>query len=319
MEGAAGMELRQLRNLVEIVRLGNFGRAATVLGITQPALSKSIRTLETELGATLLDRGPNGVTTTPFGDILVQQAERSCCDLDRAVREIQMLRGTGRGLVQVGGSTTILRLCLPLILRRLDGEMRNSEIIVTEGLRDDLVAKLRAGALDLALCLTLDPQIAAEFQVEPLLKDDIAFVVHKSHPLCGRADLTLRDLVPYRWILPNRYEQERLNLARRFEAENLPPPSIAVQTSSSAIMAAMIADGDHISYLPRTLVDLGAVMEDLRALPLDSGMHAPDVCLLTRRSGVMLPPVRAFVAATRQVMREIAAEVTAGRPGLAAR
>ncbi len=303
------MELRQLRYLVEIVRLGSFARAATVLGITQPALSKSMRTLETELDVTLLERGAGGVTPTGYGRILVDQAERSCSDLDRAVREIRALRGGGRGMVQVGGPTTVMRLFLPRIMRRARAVVDEAEIIVMEGLRDELMTALRAGRLDLALSLAPDPGIAAEFKLEPLLNDQIAFVVRKDHPLAQRPDLGFDDLRAYRWILPSGYESERAQLRQRLEAEGLPPPAIAIQTGSAAIMAAILRETDHISYLPRTLLQMGDMAPHLRALPLQTRMTGPDICLVTRKAGVLLPPVRAFAAATREAFREIRAEM----------
>lgn len=299
------MELRQLRYLIEIVRLGSFARAAGVLGITQPALSKSMRTLEGELDVMLLERGAGGVTPTPYGRILVEQAERSCTDLDRAVREIRALHGGGRGMVQVGGSTTVMRLFLPQIMRRAQGTIDDAEIIVIEGLRDELMTALRAGRLDIALSLTPDPGIAAEFKLEPLLNDDIAFVVRRGHPLTNQGDLALQDLCAYRWIMPSGYESERNQLRQRFEAEGLPAPAIAIQTASAAIMAAMLRETDHISYLPRTLLEMGDAAPHLQALPLETRMNGPDICLVTRRTGVLLPPVRAFVTATRETFREI--------------
>jgi DNA-binding transcriptional LysR family regulator len=287
------------------VRLGSFARAAEVIGITQPALSKSMRTLELELDVTLLERGPSGVFPTPFGRILVEQAGRSCTDIDRAVREIGALKGSGRGLVQVGGSTTVMRLFLPRILRRMRGSENEAEIVVMEGLRDELLTALRNGRLDVALSLTPDPAVAAEFRVEALLNDDIAFVVRRRHPLAGRGIVRFEDLCDYRWIMPSSYESERKDLAQRFQSRGLPAPNVAVQTSSSAIMTSLLRETDHVSYLPRTLLRLGDLARDLHQLPIETGMRGPDICLITRRSGVVLPPVRAFVAATREIMGEV--------------
>ena len=97
----AAMELRQLRYFLEILRHASFGRAADALHITQPALSKSLRTLEAELGVKLLERSARGVIATPYGRILESYAGLAARELERAVEEIKALAGRGGGVVRV--------------------------------------------------------------------------------------------------------------------------------------------------------------------------------------------------------------------------
>ncbi len=295
------MELRQLRYFREIVRHANFGRAADALGVTQPALSKSMRALEQELGVELLERSANGVVVTPFGRILGEYAATICTELDRAVEEIRALNGRSSGLVRVGGSTTVLRYFMPEVLRQLQPRYPDIEVSVIEGLRDDLTAALRSGELDLALSLSLDDATMAEFAVERLLGDTIAVVASRDHPLAAQTDVTLADLVPYRWVLPNRREHERQSLFDLFRVSGLPIPKVAVQTGSSVLMAALMQGQHHLSYLPQSLRKLDPVFADLTPLPL--ALHGGDteMWLLTRRRSVQLPATRAFIAAVREI------------------
>jgi DNA-binding transcriptional LysR family regulator len=313
------MELRQLRYFREILRHANFNRAADALGVTQPALSKSMRALEAELGVQLLERGATGVVATPYGRVLAGYADLVCVELDRATAEIAAMAGRGRGLVRVGGSGSVLRYLLPAAMRRLEEAEPGLEIRVVEGLRDDVVAALDRGDVDVGLCVQLAPDVAAAFSVVPLLRDEIVVVACRGHPLLDRPCVEVRDLARHRWILPTDREHERRVLAGFFEQAGVPGPDIAVQTASSAVMALLMEGRDHLSYIPRNLLAHDPAYAHLRAIPLELDLPRIDVCLVHRRAGVLLPSTRAFIREVRRVAEELETGTVEQRDGIRAR
>ena len=101
------MDVRQLAALVAVAETGSVTRAAEVLHLVQPAVSRQIKLLEDELGAPLFERTRHGMALTDDGRILLQHARRALSELERARAEIRPASGELRGLVTLGLSPSI--------------------------------------------------------------------------------------------------------------------------------------------------------------------------------------------------------------------
>jgi DNA-binding transcriptional LysR family regulator len=120
-----GMDFKQLKALVTVVDVGSVTRAAELLHLVQPAVTRQIRSLEQELGVTLFERTRHGMRPTGAGTSLAERARRALTELERARAELAPAPGAVTGIVTVGllESTTAL-LAGPLvssILRRHPG------------------------------------------------------------------------------------------------------------------------------------------------------------------------------------------------------
>src|ERR1700742_3940820 len=91
------LKLRDLHVLSSVLRFGSMAKAAAHLGLTQPAISQAIADLEAGLGVRLLDRGPRGVTSTPFGEALLKRGAEAFDALRQGIREIEFLSEPGTG------------------------------------------------------------------------------------------------------------------------------------------------------------------------------------------------------------------------------
>jgi len=294
------MELRQLRYFREVVRLGSFRRAAERLFITQPALTKSIRALEDELGVQLLDRSAHGVNVTPFGEILVGCADTVAVDIARATAEIESLNGKNGGIVRVGGMTTVMQWILPAVVKSVVGENDEMRVVSTIALLSDVVTQLAAGEIDIGLC-TLYPWHQSDAIVgEKLLRDEICFVGDAGHPLANRDRLTLADFSPYRWVLPGQGDAWRRRLFEIHREQGLEDPIVAVETGSAALMARIVEGTQMLSLLPRRILAADDVFSRLRVL--DTPLKLPDfeVYVAYRKSGTMLPSTRKFIEALKK-------------------
>ena len=303
------MELRQLRHFEEIVRCASFGQAADKLNITQPALSKSMRNLEASLGVQLLERHPSGVTPTDYGRVFLEYAALVTSELGRAVEELAALKGQGRGIVRVGAGTTLMKYLLPQAVRRFMAQDAAGSVNVRQGLKDDLRALLRRGDIDVMVG-SVDPDAAdADLRHEPVLEDRIAIVCDASHPLATMpGPLGVAALAGYQWVLPESGEPEGERLARAFRAAGIDGPRVAVRTSSSIFMAALLKDGPYLSYLPRALIAMDPDYAHLAVLALDVDVWPRVVVGVTyRRRGVMLAPTRRFINRLKDVGGELQA------------
>lgn len=303
------MELRQLRHFQEIVRCASFGQAAEKLHITQPALSKSIRNLERSLGVALLERHPSGVTPTEYGKVFLSYAALVTSELERAVEEINALKGRGRGTVRVGAGAALSRYLLPQTLRLFMSQSDGGSVTIHPGLSRELSAMLRQGEIDVMIGTVSAEDTDPELRREIVLEDEIVVVCDRAHPLAKRRGVTLKELAQAKWILPSGPEAESDRLHRVMRAAKLEGPVCAVRTGSSAFMASLLRDSEYLSYLPRALIQLDHDYAHLVAVNVEEPIwpRVP-VGVTYRRRGVMLQSTRRFINRLKDVGAQIQAQ-----------
>src|SRR5882724_5269187 len=113
------LNLRQLQTFVTVARLGSLTRAANLLHLSQPALTKQIRQLEETLGVRLLDRNTRGVEPTRIGKELVPSVERLLTEINSVIVNIKELAARSRGVVRVAALPTIAATILPAAIAKL--------------------------------------------------------------------------------------------------------------------------------------------------------------------------------------------------------
>ncbi|MEV5568491.1 LysR family transcriptional regulator [Spirillospora sp. NPDC052269] len=166
------MQLQQLAYFVAVAEVRHFTQAAELLRVAQPSLSKQIRALETELGASLFSRARGNITLTPAGEALLPLAKRILADVDTARLEVQELAGLRRGRVRLGATPSLCAGLLGDVLRRFHDAYPGIELLVEEGGSRDLVRDLTRGSLDLALVILPlhgDPPLSTT----PILREDL--------------------------------------------------------------------------------------------------------------------------------------------------
>ena len=165
------MDLRSIRYFIQIADLGSITRAAQHLGIAQPALSRHLRSLESELGTELLVRLPRGVRLTGAGRQFVDHCRRILRELGRAQDELRATIDVPQGRVILGLSPTIGPLVLPGIVERVTRQCPQIALKVVEGFSIQLYDALLAGRVDLGL-LT-NPLPSRALKLTPLLSEPI--------------------------------------------------------------------------------------------------------------------------------------------------
>src|SRR4030095_4090588 len=113
------LDPRQLRAFLTIVRSGSLGLAADALHVTQPALSRTIRRLESQLGVQLFERRSTGMELTSFGQALVPHATVLSEEAAVAIEQINSLRGLGHGTLRIGAVGSIAVTALAAGLARV--------------------------------------------------------------------------------------------------------------------------------------------------------------------------------------------------------
>jgi DNA-binding transcriptional LysR family regulator len=291
-------ELRLLRSFVAIAEEGSLTRAATRLHIAQQSLSQQVRSLEGQLGATLLERTSRGVRLTPVGTVLLREARSVLARADSAAAAVRRAAAGEEGELRVGFLSSVANYMMPPVIRAYRERhpavtLRTREVSIAR-----LVAGLRAGELDAGL--TRPPHVD-DLATEVVLTEPVAAVLPAGHRLAGRTELTLADLADEPWVLTPRsswppwhriYDED-------FARAGFAPRVVERGTSPQQLLA-LVAAGVGVTRLTlssRSLRDTGVVF-----VPL-AGDEAQVVIAWRRESAP--PTLEPFAAVVREVAREL--------------
>ena len=297
------LETRRLRHFLAIYELGSIGQAAERLLLTQPALSKSIRHLEDDLGVRLFDRTSFGVVPTVYGENLALHARAIEQQVRQAEAAIRGMQGRAKGHVRVGVGPSVAMRIAPsavLMVRRLHPDLG---ITIIEGLVDELIPMLRRRELEIAVGAW--PRIAdTAFATETLLVDTIQVVARTDHPLTGQK-VTLNDLLEQAWALPPATQRWRQMFEGVFVEQGLVPPEAVITSNSSAFLNAMLQNSNTVSFLPRQLTAgaFGLVALEVEGLPL----FKPEITMTYRERALADPACMEMIQAFRAVTTEVQA------------
>ena len=300
------MDLRLLRYFIACVEHKTMHSAAAAVSVSQPALSKAIRSLEAELGVMLLDREPRGVVPTPFGDTLFRYAKMIDAEMRRAVFEIDAMRGVTRGTVVVGVIPTMCGTMSnvgTMILSRYPG----LRLILKVAFSTELAPALLEGELDLALLLMPLDNSQVGITFDPLLLTRPILVAREGHPLTGRDNISVKELAGYPWMMPQFPQTHRLIINQTFMDAGVPPPVPAINVSTAVFFDALIRQTDMVTVVPSTLLSNAEKAHGLEALRTNFPFPDEAVGIAYRQNSTLLPGARTVI--------ELMRECCAGSPG----
>lgn len=184
--------IRQLECLVAVADHGNFRRAATSLGISQPALSAQVQAAEELLGVQVFERDRRSVLVTPAGEDIVGRAREALVAVD-AVSDAARRRGEPLvGPLRLGVIPTVAPYWLPALLPPVRSKFARLELILREDQTARLLSQLAAGQLDVAL---LAIPIPGDFTTAPIVRENFVVAAQRGSALTKRrGKLTDRDL-----------------------------------------------------------------------------------------------------------------------------
>ena len=190
------MNIKHLEHLLALADTGSFSRAAEKLFITQSALSRSIQSLEDELGGKLLDRIGKRNELTPLGLDVVSRARHIVRDAAELRHSAKLLQEGGRGAISVGlGSGPAALLMLPLMCAA--AAQPGMRVAVIQGPVELQILQLRSRQLD-AMVVDMRRVIpAADLHIESLVELRAGFVARKGHPLASKKAVSFADVVRF--------------------------------------------------------------------------------------------------------------------------
>mgnify|MGYP000849749526 CR=1 FL=1 len=294
------MDLRQLKYFCAVVDQGSFHRAADALNISPPALSLSIKKLESELGVTLLERKPGGILPTSFGNCLYTSAQAIQANVEAAVDQLNRIRGIGNGRVNVG----LLPYGIPSAMGELIGRFCDRypglRVQTALGSYGYLVGRLNEGELDF---MVSESEAPASRQVvhEPLFRLRYGLVVGQKHPLAGRRNLSLARVMDYRLAYASTWRFVLENWEDAFADAGVEPPPQPMGEATDDFLRAMLANCNMVAVVPM----IGTILDAIESGQL-AELHVPKVewystvALVYRNDETLSPDARLLLDETRR-------------------
>jgi DNA-binding transcriptional LysR family regulator len=301
------VDLRQLTALVTVAEVGSVTKAAQLLHLVQPAVTRQIRTLEEEVGVPLFDRTRQGMTLTGAGEVLVERARRALHELDLARTEIRPAPpGDMRGIVRVGLLESVIDvLAEPLataVARRHPGIELRLLTAYSGYLRD----WLDSGDVDLSMLYNLDD--TASLSVVPLLRERLWAVAPPGAGLSPDQPVPWEDVLARPLVLPVSGHGLRalIDLARsRVATEPGPQPRVTVQTNSMQLQKKLVLAGHGWTVLPAAGVAGDIADGTFSGAPVTAPEIARSVVLGMRGDRRVPAPVEAVAAELARLARDL--------------
>lgn len=260
------VELRQLKIFLEVAKHKSITKAAEAMHISQPALSKSIRALEEDLGMTLIVRTNKTSDLTDAGRIVLEYAQRMTALLDEMTTTLNDMTNLARGQIHIGLPPFIGSLFFPKVMAEFHKRFPNIEINITEYGGARVVKSVEEGEFELGVVvLPVDEQ---EFNVFPIVEEEMKLLVHRGHEFASRKQVVdIKELMKEEIIFYNEEFALHQILRNRFIAAGF-EPNILFKSSQWDFMSEMVAANLGITILPQSICNR-ITNEDLIILDLN--------------------------------------------------
>ena len=241
------INLRRLRAFVTVAETKSVTLAAQTLHLTPPAVTKSVRELESDLGVELFQRTASGMHLTAAGEVFHLHSKRALMEVERGEEEIRLLMGGVGGRVRFGAMAEASMHVVPIALGRLIEQRPQIDVAMAGGLFEALSSEVRMGNLDFFLGVVPPDGVGGDLTSEPLYFDEIEVIARLGHPLAAHKKLELSDLKPYRWALSvQRGPTDRL-LRICFEQAGLDFPENSIVIMPLTPMRAILSHSNLIA------------------------------------------------------------------------
>lgn len=285
---------RQLRAFIAVAESGSVGRAAALVHLTQPSLSRMIQGMEQRLGHRLFDRQSKGMVLTPAGEILLDHARLLAFEMQAARDQLDALRGLRRGAVRIGAVAAVMRTLVTRAAAALIEAYPDLSVEMREGTDGDLLGALLDRKVDLVVTAAPLESDAVEAMGTCAYTDRFGVFCAAGNPIADSP--AMADLVGESWVMPGPTATPRVQFAARFREAGLAIPSVPVETASVETMIAVSAASRLLCWLPGPLVAPHLANGTMRQLAVPALEAERQVLLYRRRAGLLPQAARQFAA-----------------------
>ncbi|MBP2369975.1 LysR family transcriptional regulator [Pseudonocardia parietis] len=301
------MTLQQLMYFVAVADVRSFTRAADQVGVTQPTLSRALRTLENELGTPLINRG-SVLTLTPAGEAVLPLAQRMIADSDMVRTTVAEMVGLRSGRVRVGATPSLCIGVLSDVLRVFHARHPGIGVELVEDGAQPLETAVVRNELDVALVIVPPDGVDPALHSAPLLRERLSVASPRARqPLNPRNSISVADLARHDLVMVRKGYDLREVTLRAYDEAGV-TPRIAVEGGQMDAVLRMVEAGTGVAVVP-DLVFIGRPR--LRRTVLTPALYRT-VALARRADIAPTPAVIAFADILLEYMADTSASLRAG-------
>lgn len=299
------IKLRHLRCFLEVARLRSVVGAAESLGVSQPAVSKTLRELEEIVGGSLMDRSRSGVFLTDAGELFHHYASAGLAALQQGLSGVARGRMTQDLLLRIGVLPTVAARLAPAAVHRYSRNPSAATLSLVTGPNRFLLETLRAGDLDLVIGRLAAPEMMRDLSFIHLYSEPVVLVVRPGHPLLAGGHPDLGVLADYPVLIPPPDAVIRRSVEQLLLVHNVTDLPHRIETVSNAFGRAYTRQYDAI-----WIISHGVVANDLDEgylvrLPVAIDNVSGPVGLTLRATADPSPPLRLLMQTVTATAREL--------------
>lgn len=291
------MQSRLLQNFLTVAECASITEAATVLNVSQPALTKSIRKLEVDLGVNLFDRWPTGISLTSYGEVLLRHVKLMENEYRHALAGIDELKSGSAGALRIGAGPVWLVAILPDVITQFQKQYPDVKVSLTGGVSGSLLPDLLKGNLDIVFS-AFAPQNRSEIENHALISIRNVLLSDPLHPLASGTKIEGADLQGYPWMMlqGDPIARERVNAF--YASQGMSPPSVALETTSIFSLLQSLKGSNGVANVPEQMLPL-AMSLGLAKLDMRDTFWETSAGYSVRRSVRSSSALGKFVDATK--------------------
>ncbi|KXF75404.1 LysR family transcriptional regulator [Paramesorhizobium deserti] len=299
------VKFRHLQTFVEVARQKSVMKAAELLHVSQPAVTKTIRELEDALGVSVFEREGRGIRITRYGEVFLRHAGAALTALRQGIDAVSHGRVGDAPPIRVGALPTVSSRIMPRAMTLFMGEETGSRVKIVTGENAVLLEQLRVGDLDLVVGRLAAPEKMTGFSFEHLYSEQVVFVVRAGHPLMEGRQSVFEGLEAYPVLMPTRASIIRPFVERFLIVNGVAGIPHHIETVSDAFGRAFVRQSDAIWIISAGVV--AADLEDgtLVALDLDTTETRGPVGLTMRNDAVPSLPLSILIQALREAAKQV--------------
>ncbi|NNB50136.1 LysR family transcriptional regulator [Pseudomonas fragi] len=296
-------QARRLQVFVKLCETHHMQTVASLLGLSQPAISSTLKVLESGCGQTLFERTPRGLLPTRASLDILFPVRRALNELRHIDTDISALQGTLQGVVQVGALPLGRTRILPEAIVRLMREHPGIQVITNESPFDLLATELRAGDVDFIFGALRSTAYASDLSGEALLTEEMVVLARRGHPLYSKSTVQA-ELADAQWVLPRAGSPARHMLDDCFTAFGIAPPRPMVECGDMAIIRGLLLRSDMLAAVSAHQLEAEIASGELCILPLELRHTSRAIGLTSRTASLHSPVAKALMDVIRQVIQE---------------
>ncbi|MGN6100219.1 MAG: pca operon transcription factor PcaQ [Devosia sp.] len=299
------VKFRHLRTLVEVARQQSVGKAADVLHVSQPAVTKTLRELEAALGATLVEREGRGIRITRFGEVFLQHAGASLAAIQRGIDSVARARANSGPPLRIGALPTVSARIMPGALEKFLGLRTGNPVKVVSGENVVLLEQLRRGQLDLVVGRLAAPELMTGLSFAHLYDEPVVFAVRRGHPLLASRDFDFARIRDFTVVMPTQGSVISPFVERFLIGHGIGDFPSEIETVSDSFGRAMIRTSDAIWVISEGVVAPDIESGDITVLPVDTAETRGAVGLTMRADATDPPGAALLVNCLKETVAEL--------------